>query len=155
MRKKTSKESLVKKLSLSDQRPEIVKACCDLLEQEVRRKSGFTGIVLKTGYKTVQAVKPGLIQEMVDDLLDDFLEVLEPVHADYEKGGAKGTFGAFIKSHKHQVAEAMLATTDQRAGKAKNELLKNAYQRLRPFALQHVEEALPGLASLIDRFYRR
>lgn len=146
--------SLVKKLPLSKRRDEIIAACCHQLDQEVAKKSGFSGLAIKTGYGILKAVRPGIVPQTVSRLFDDFVGALEPFHAEFEKTAAS-SFGDYLKNRAKPVAESLLAITDQRAEKSRSTVLKNGYYRLRPMALDNVQQAVPGVANLIDRFYQK
>ena len=143
---------LIKKLPLPKRRGEIIEACCQLLDQEVSSKSGFSGFAIKTGYNILKTIKPGIVPEAVSRLFDEFLAALDPFHADFEKTDAI-SFGAHLKTHARSVAEALLAITDRRAEKSVSATLKSGYYKLRPLALDHVRQAIPGVANLVDRFY--
>jgi hypothetical protein len=145
-------DTLLQKLPLPARRDEIVQACCRLLDQEVRRKGGFGGLAVKGGYALLKAFKPGAVPEAVEALLDDFLGALEPFHAEHLKAPT-GSFGAFMKARGAPIAQALVSVTDRRAEKSKHGSLRGMYQKLRPSALRHVEEAVPGLGDLVDRFY--
>ncbi len=144
--------ALSKKLPLPKRRGEIIEACCQLLDHEVGRKSGLSGFAIKTGYNILKAVKPGIVPEVVSRLFDEFLQALDPFHADFEKTNGI-SFGVHLSNHARSVAEALLAITDRRAEKSTSATLKSGYYRLRPLALGNVQQAIPGVASLIDRFY--
>jgi hypothetical protein len=143
---------LIKKLPLPKRRGEIIEACCQLLDHEVSRKSGLSGFAIKTGYNILKTIKPGIIPEVVSRLFDEFLSALDPFHADFEKTSAV-SFGAHLKNHARFVAEALLAITDRRAEKSTSATLKSGYYRLRPLALDNVQQANPAVANLVDRFY--
>jgi hypothetical protein len=146
--------TLLTKLPLPEKRAEIVSSCCRLLDAEVGRKGGLSGLAVKAGYAVLKAIKPGAVAEAIDVLLDDFLGALEPFHGAFEKEGEAG-FGGHLKEHAAQVAEALLKVTDRRAEQSKHGSLRGMYHKLRPSALRNVQEAVPGLADLVDRYYRK
>lgn len=143
---------LVDKLPLPDKRKEIVDACTQLLDGEVRKKKGIGGLAVKAGYKVLKAFKPGAVPNLVDALFDDFIEALDKFHSDYD--GA-GSFGGYLKARDSEVAEALVQVTDRRAQKTKHNSLRKGYQKLRGSAKRNVQEAVPGLADLIDRYYQK
>ena len=51
-----------------------------------------------------------------------------------------------------QVADALLAISDERAARAKNQGAKKAYEKLRPSGKKHVETAVPRLGRLIAKY---
>jgi hypothetical protein len=144
--------SQLKEILLSpDKRPQIVTECEQLIDEEVKSKGGFSGGVVKIAYGTVKALKPGMIREAVDGLLDDFVARLEPFYGAYRAapGGAK--LPDYLATRSGEVADALLGVTDDRAGRSKNSTLKKMYEKLRPQGKKNVEEALPRLGRLIER----
>ena len=51
-----------------------------------------------------------------------------------------------------EVADALLAISDERAARAKNQGLKKAYEKLRPTGKKHVEAAVPRVGRLIAKY---
>lgn len=132
-------------------RPRILTDCERLIEDEVSSKGGFSGLAIKAAYKVVCAVKPGIIRESMDALLDDFVKRLEPFYADHRKAGTSpAQFGETLTRRPSEVADALLGITDDRAKKAKNATLKGAYEKLRPQAKKHVEEAVPRVGRTLS-----
>ena len=141
--------SLREKLKDPERRKSIVDDACQVLDQEVADKSGITGLAVKGAYKVVKGVKPGFIRETVDHLLDDFVAALEPI---YEESVEKGEPAArYLESNRSRMADALLAITDGRAVRAKNQSVKKLYEKLRPTAKKHVEAAAPRLGRLVER----
>lgn len=143
---------LTDKLPLPDRRREIVDACARLLDAEVGKKKGIGGLAVKAAYGMLKAFKPGAVPNTVDALFDDFIEALEEFHADYH--GA-GSFGGYLKTRDSEVAEALVEVTDRRAEKTRHNSLRKGYHKLRGSAKRNVQEAVPGLADLIDRYYQK
>jgi hypothetical protein len=144
---------LVEKLPLPEKRKEMVDACVVLLDAEVKKKGGISGLAVKAAYKMLKAFKPGAVPEAVDGLFDDFIGELESFHQEFEKASGPGTFGAYMKPRAPQIGEALVGVTDRRADRSKHKTLVKAYRKLRPSAVRNVQEAVPGLADLIDRYY--
>ncbi len=132
-------------------RAKVVKDAETLVDSEVKSKSGFSGLAIKAGYKAVRAIKPELIPEAIDHMLDRFVEQLEPFYADWVANGKDGGFDQFLIGKKAQVANALLAVTDERARNASGTVRKT-YDSLRPKGLQNVEAAVPGLGRVIQRY---
>lgn len=148
----TIPDTLVARL-LTDKskRPRILTDCVRLIDDEVASKGGLSGLAIKAAYKVVCAVKPGIIHESMDMLLDDFVTRLEPFYADHRKANASPTqFGDSLNRRAGEVADALLGITDDRAKKAKNATLKSAYEKLRPQAKKHVEEAVPRVGRTLS-----
>ncbi len=130
-------------------RPAILRDCERFIDDEVNRKKGLTGVALKGGYKVVCKVKPGIIREAMDSLLDEFVGRLEPLFTRHvEGGGEPAAFATFLDRHADEAADLLLGVTDERAARAKNKTLKSAYQKLRGQAKKHVVEAIPGAGRM-------
>jgi hypothetical protein len=146
-----SPDTLVHKL-LSDgsKRPRLLADCERLIDDEVSSKGGLSGLAIKGAYKVVQAVKPGVIRDALDGLLDDFVRRLEPFYEAHRKGGGEPrAFGDVLGKQPGAVADALLGITDDKARRAKNATLKSAYDKLRPQAKRHVEEAIPRVGRTL------
>jgi hypothetical protein len=130
-------------------REHVVTACVALIDDEVKHKSGFSGVAVKAAYGVVKAVKPRFVSEVVDGMLDEWVAKLEPFHADWEKAGKKQSFGAFLEGKRGDVADALLSVTDSKSEHAKSNTLRKTYAKMRPTAKKHVEEAVPRLGELI------
>jgi len=125
-------------------RPRVIDDCVQLVDDEVRKKSGFSGIAIKAAFSLVKAIKPGIIKESVDHLLDGFVVRLEPF---YQRAPAKDALETLFKTEQSAVAEALLGFTDDKAKNADNATMKKAYEKLRPSAKEHVQSAVPGLRA--------
>jgi hypothetical protein len=98
----------------------------------------------------VKAVKPGFIAESVDHMLDDFVARLEPFHAEAQQKSEP--IGPFMTSRAPAVADALLAISDERAARAKNQTVKKAYEKMRPTAKKNVEAAVPRVSRLLAKY---
>ncbi len=130
----------------------VVKDAERLLDDEVSAKSGLSGLAIKAAVKVVKGVKPGIIPDVIDGLLDDFAGRLDPF---YQAHVAKG--GSIVDNftaRKGEIADALLGITDDRAKNTRHNALRSAYQQLRPQGKKNVEEAVPGVARLIDKHAR-
>ena len=136
--------------ALSDEttRRLVVDDCVQLVDEEVGRKKGLGGVVIKTGYKAVKGIKPGFIRQVVEALLDRWAGELDPL---WERGqqSPEGP-RAYLEAHRSEVAEALLAVTDEKSRSAKHGIVRTTYGKLRPTAKRHVEEAVPALAAMLE-----
>lgn len=147
--------TLVEKLTVPEKRKNVIGDCVALIDEEVKRKGGFSGAAIKLAFATVKAVKPGFLEEAVDHLLDDFARRLEPFYQSHAQAapaqGVRQTLPAHFAAQSGAVADALLGITDERAARAKNQTVKKAYEKLRPSAKKHVEEAAPGIGRLVEK----
>lgn len=136
-------------LETGNKRPAVVDDACKVLDLEVADKSGIAGLAIKAAYKVVQGISPGFVRQVVDHLLNDFLDALDPV---YQEAVAKGEApGKYLRSQSSRVADALLAITDKRAERAQRAMIKKTYEKLRPTAKRHVEDAAPRLAEMLEK----
>lgn len=131
-------------------RPKVIADCVRLIEEEVDSKGGLSGLAIKGAFMVVKAVKPGFISESVDHMLDDFVSRLEPFHAEAQQKSEP--IGPYLNSRAASVADALLAISDERAQRAKNQTVKKAYEKLRPTGKKNVEAAVPRLGRLIAKY---
>jgi hypothetical protein len=141
--------SLRDSLASGPKRAAIIDDACRVLDQEVADKGGISGLAIKAAYKLVQGIKPGFIRQVVDHLLDEFLDALTPVYQEALSKGQKP--GAYLVANQSRVADALLAVTDARAAKSEGSAVKKTYEKLRPTAKKHVEAAAPRLAQMVER----
>jgi hypothetical protein len=131
---------------------QAVKDCCSLIDHEVDKKSGLSGMAIKAGYKSMKGIKPGFIENVIHGLLPEFAKVLDPIQQEaIEKGEP---VPAYFEAHASRVADALLAITDAKAERSSNKVVKGAYGKLRGMAKSNVEAAVPGLAALTVRHSR-
>jgi hypothetical protein len=144
-------ESMLEVIADSSRRPAVVRDVVGLIDSEVSRKGGFSGMAIKGAYKLVKKLKGGqMIPEVADGLLDEFSEAFEPLHEEY-RGGSGGGFDRFLHGRRRDAVNALLSITDGRAQRTTNSTLKAAYGKLRPMAEKNVGEAIPGIGRMIDK----
>jgi hypothetical protein len=137
-------------LTVPGNRPKVVADCGTLIQEEVDSKGGLSGLAIKAAYAVVKALKPGFVTEAVDHMLDDFATRLEPFWADAQ--AKNEPVGAVMNARAGAVADSLLAISDERAARAKNQGAKKAYEKLRPTGKKHVEAAVPRLGRLIAKY---
>lgn len=132
-------------------RASVITDTVKLIDEEVARKSGVTGLALKGGYKVVKKLRGGrMIEEAVDHLLDDFSTALSPLYADYCASPDTASFEQHLSQNADEAADALLGITDAKLERAENKVIIKTYEKLRGQAEKHVVEALPGVGRLID-----
>jgi hypothetical protein len=145
-------ETLQELLLDPSRRPQVVTDCQGLLDSEVESKSGFSSIPVKGAYGMVKAVRPGIIHDAVDDLLDQLVARLEPFYADYRSAGGAGSLPDYLAGRGDEISDALLTITDARAERSHRATIKKAYGKLRPQGKKHVQEALPGVGKIIEKY---
>jgi hypothetical protein len=149
--------NLKERLGTEPVRARMIDDCVALIEEQVKGKGGLSGIAIRTAYTTIKTIKKGFIAEVVDGMLDEWLEQLQP-HYDTWANGAKGQgtgqsakFSDFLVARSDEVAESLLTVTDRRAENTKHKTAKKAYVKMRGSAKNHVVEAIPDLGRMFER----
>src|SRR4051812_36861685 len=88
-------------------RPAVVHDLALLVDREVARKSGLSGIGTKTAYALVKAIKPSFVPEVIEGMLDECVRKLEPLYA--QAAAAGGSVAARLSARAPEVADALLA----------------------------------------------
>ena len=142
--------TLTDMLLVPGNRPKVIADCVQLINEEVDSKGGFTGLAVKGAYAVVKAINPRFVTEAVDHMLDDFVKRLEPFWADAQ--AKNEPIGPLMNARAPQVADALLAISDERAARSTNPTLKKAYEKLRPTGKKHVEQAVPRVGRLVQKY---
>ena len=131
--------------------PEVTADCLKLIDQEVSDKSGVSAAAVKVAYKTVKTFKPGYLQSMVEALVPDMVEQLQPYWADFSASGAAG-FGDYLVKRSEEVSQALLSVTDKHAESSQRATILKAYRAVRGGAAKHVAAALPAVGALVQKY---
>lgn len=137
-------------LADKDKKGKIVSDCAVLIDEEVGAKGGLSSIPLKAGYKAVKSIKPGFISHVLEQLLPEFATKVDPIWTEGMKDGGKPV--EFFQKNRSRVADALLSVTDEKAKRAKSGLVQSTYQSLRGTAKKHVEDAVPRLSKLLEKY---
>jgi hypothetical protein len=127
----------------------IVADCVKLIDEQVAAKGGLGGLGLKATYGTVKGVRPGYINGAIERLLPEALDALDPI---WSEGVQTGDPVGYLSQNRSRTADALLGITDARIEKTSNGIVRGAYNKLRSSAKSDVEEAVPGLAKIIDNY---
>lgn len=144
--------SLVDTVKDPAKRKAVLDDCVLLIDAEVAGKRGLTGIAVKGAFKSVKSLRPGMIRQSMDALLDDFSAQIEPFWADCQATGEAPR--AYFTRRQSDVANALLSITDQRARTSKHRVLVKAYKSLRGKAVSHIGDAMPRFGDLLDKHAR-
>ena len=98
-------------------RSEFVRDICGIVDAEVSDKKGLSGLT-KAAFKTVKAVKPNMLESVLDVLFEEFVEALTLIYDAYERDPENDLF-VYFTGRSGQVADALLSITDRRAQKSK------------------------------------
>ena len=126
----------------------LIDDCLVLIEHEVSAMAGMSGTAVKLAYKTVNKFMPGHIRHMVEALLPEIVDKLEPYWADFSTSGGS-EFGDYLAKRGEEVSEALLSVTDARAAASGRPTVIRAYGTVRGSATRHIEAALPHVGDLV------
>jgi hypothetical protein len=146
-------KSLVEQIEDGSKRQAVIEDALRVLDAEVDDKSGLSGIAVKTAYKVVKGIAPGFLNQVMDRLLNDFLNAVDPVYQDAVARGEAPSKA--LANQSGAVADRLLAVTDARAARAKQPVVQKTYEKMRPSAKKHVEAAMPRLGQLLERHAAR
>ena len=139
---------LSEKLMDASKRSQVIDDCCRLIDEEVSSKGGLSGLAVKAGYAAVKGVKPGFVAHVVERLLPEFADKLDPL---WSEGVEKGNPEGHLTANRSRAADALLSVTDAKAKGSSNSVVRGAYDKLRGSAKKHVEEAVPRLSRLLQK----
>jgi hypothetical protein len=131
--------------------PKVMADCYTLIEQEVSDNSGIRGTALKLAYKTISAVAPGHVRYLMEAMLPQMVEQLEPFWVDFTASGSSA-FGDYLVKHGDDVAEALLSVTDARAAASGRPAVVRAYRTVRGGAAKHIVASLPRVGDLVAKY---
>jgi hypothetical protein len=130
---------------------QLAKDCQALVDQELSAKSGLSATALKVAYKAVTTFAPGYYQSIVEKMVPDLLEKLQPFWADFHAEGG-GQFGDYLAKRGEEVSEAVLTVTDGMTSGSERPAVVKAYKAVRGGAGKHIEAALPGVGALVEKY---
>jgi uncharacterized protein DUF6918 len=134
-----------------DTQSQVIADCHTLLEQEVAGLSGISGTAVKLAYKAVITFAPGHVRFMVESLLPQMVDKLQPFWADFNTSGGS-EFGDYLAKRGEEVSNALLSVTDARAAASDRPTIIKAYGSVRGSAARHVEAALPQVGNLVLKY---
>ncbi len=127
----------------------VVADCCTMIDEQVKSTQGLSGLAVKTAYSAMKGIKPGFIAYAVEQLLPQCLTALDPI---WSEGVQKGNPVGYLDASRDRTADALLGVTDARVKNAKSSIVRGSYKKLRGSAKSHVEDAVPHLARVIDKY---
>ena len=140
--------NLAEYLTPAEVRPAVVRDACDLIDREVARTSKLSGLAIRSAYRVLNGVRPGMVASAVDGLLEPFADRLDPFYQESLTTGRP--LAEVLDTQRGPMAEALLSITDERAERTSQATVRRAYQSVRGAARGYVEGAAPGIADLIN-----
>ncbi len=131
--------------------PKVIDDCHAMIQQQVSDGSGISGTAVKIAYKTVNTFIPGHVRHMVESLLPEMVNELEPFWADFLASGGS-EFGDYLAKRGEEVSQALLSVTDAHAAASERQTIVKAYGKVRPSAGKQVTAALPQVGALVQKY---
>jgi hypothetical protein len=147
-----SRATLRETLLAAEIKPQVTADCEHLVDTEVSEMAGITGAAVRLAYKTVRTFDAGHIRVMIDSLLPDVTDALQPYWTEFTTGGGAGDFGGYLADREAEAAEALLTITDKRRAFSRRPTIVKAYNTVRGSAVKHVKAALPALGALVQKY---
>jgi uncharacterized protein DUF6918 len=94
---------------------------------------------------------PGHVRHMVESLLPEMVNSLEPFWVDFHASGGSD-FGDYLAKRGDEVSEALLSVTDARAAASERPTIVKAYRKVRGSAGKQVTAALPQVGALVQKY---
>lgn len=139
-------------------RPRLLADTVRLVDAEMASKRGLRAIPLKGAYKLVTGFRPGFVRAVVDAMLPEFCDALQPYYLEWlAEGEGRASLEATLKRRERQVSDALLKVADRRVENATvpgASAIQKAYRGLRGTAQDHVAAALPGLGRTVAPYLR-
>lgn len=140
--------TLADRLLVPEQRNTLIQRCVALVEHQIDSQSTMRRLSLKAGVAVLNTVKPNALHLIVNNLLGEFTDALNPLYQRFNEAGG-GDFSEFLQHHPDAAVSALIAVTDERAARLRNATVRRLYGRLRPTAETEVRAALPGLSRIL------
>lgn len=140
---------LIDGLADSNKKNILVADFTKLLDTQVASMKGVSGIALKAGYSAVKGISPTYCSKAIEWLLPECFNALDPIWAE---GIETGEPVGYLIQNSDRVAEILLSVTDGRIEKSKNTTVRAVYGKLRNSAKKHVQDAVPGVAKIVDSY---
>lgn len=127
----------------------VVADCTKLLDTQVSAMKGVSGIAMKAGYTAIKGIAPGYCADAIERLLPEWFTALDPM---WSEGTQTGDPANHLIQNRDRTADALLSVTDGRIEKSTNNTVRGLYNKFRNSAKKHVEDAVPDLATIIDKY---
>jgi hypothetical protein len=131
----------------------VVQDCMRVLDEEVSKKSGISGLAIKAAYKLLKGVQHGnALRKVIEHLMPDFMNTLEPYYGRYLQAGKGRTWTDFLRPDFESITDQFLAITDTKSQQSDSQAVKSTYAKLRPKARKEVVSSLPNLARMMEKY---
>lgn len=127
----------------------IAQDCVELMEAQVKAKTGITGILFKTLYKGIKSISPNYAQKAIFGLIPAISQAMNPL---WDDGIKKGNPVTYLQSNPTLTANTILSVTDERIKKTDNKIIKISYDKVRNSLQDEIEQVVPQLAEILGKY---
>jgi hypothetical protein len=129
-------------------RSELVVALTGMIEAEIGKSRGARGLALRHALCTAQKHRPGTLARLVNELIPDWIDILEPHYEMWSSKGA-GSFGAYLVRHQEDLAHRLLEMVQGRVRTSNHRVARTVARFMGVDALRR---ALPRFGVLVDNY---
>ncbi len=131
----------------------VLKDSARVLDEEVAKKSGISGLAIKGAFKLLKSVKQGkALRKVLEALMPEFINKLDPYFQRYQTEGKGKRWSQFISPYYETLSDDFLAVTDAKARESDNAQVRKTYEKLRPKARKEVVASMPSLARMMEKY---
>ena len=131
----------------------VLRDSARVLDEEVGKKSGISGLAIKAAYKLLKSLKQGkALQKVLEVLMPEFINKLDPHFQRYQAEGKGKSWSQFISPLYDALADDFLAVTDAKAAASDSAKVRKTYEKLRPKARKEVVASMPALAKMMEKY---
>lgn len=141
--------ALIDGLADDNKRQTLLVDLTNLLDTQVSSIGGVSGMAIKAGYAAIKGISPKYCAGAIERLLPESFAALEPI---WEEGLNTGDAVGYLSQNRSRTADLLLSITDIRIQKSSNSTIKGVYNKLRSSVKKNVEDAVPSLAQVIDKY---
>ncbi len=136
-------------------RRQLIEECGVIVRDEAKDIPGLKGKIIQGALKAASKVLPRGVEDILDNLIDSFVDQLEPNYfAHRNAGGDALSFCKTLSGNIDSTAEVLLGVCDDKIEARAARSLKPIYSRLRPGAKPYVVKGLPRILSVVERHLR-
>ncbi|MCU0546392.1 MAG: hypothetical protein MUE44_30215 [Oscillatoriaceae cyanobacterium Prado104] len=127
----------------------VVDDCVGLIDKQVAAAPGLGGLALKAAYSTIKGIRADYCAQVLYQLLPEVSIALDPM---WNEAVNNGSPVEYLSERKSKVADELLQISDKKAEKSTRAVVKGVYGKLRPSAKNYLENGIPDLATIIQKY---
>ena len=135
----------------------FVSSLMDCIDQQLQSLGAIKGLVIRKTYATVQSIKPGYAEHVVDVISKDYVREFSDLHETYRKeqnlpSDQITPLNDFMAAHDDEVKTLFWKVADGYAQKRANTWMGKTYQKFKPTISAHLPNVLKLVFKQIEHF---